>query len=141
MLNKITIGISQAINAAFGDAKKCYSDEIEQDLESCFLVTPLTFAGNQIIGNRYEHRYPFMLQYFPAAKDYRAECNEVAEKLLNILEYITVDDALIRGTDMTAHVDDGVLNFEVTYKMHVFKQTNEDSEQMENLEYDATLKE
>ena len=82
-----------------------------------------------------------MLQYFPEAKDYRAECNEVAEKLLNILEYITVDDALIRGTDMTAHVDDGVLNFEVTYKMHVFKQTNEDSEQMENLEYDVTLKE
>lgn len=141
MLNKITIGISQAINASFGDGKKCYKDEIEQDLASCFLVTPLTSAGNQLLGSRYERRYPFMLQYFPEAKDYRAECNEVAEQLLNILEYITVDDALIRGTDMTAHVDDGVLNFEVTYKMHVFKQTNEDSEQMENLEYDVTLKE
>lgn len=142
MLNKITIGIAQALNAEFGDEKKCYTDEIEQELESCFYITPLTTNEIPLLGKRYERSYPFMAQYFPKAKNYSAECNQVAEQLLNTLEYITADGDLIRGEDMTAHIVDGVLNFEVTYKMHVFKKRNStDDEVMENLEQDISIKE
>lgn len=143
MLNKITIGITQALNAEFGDEVKIHIDEIEQGIvEPCFLVTPLTDTENHLIGKRYERSYPFVLQYFPKSKNYRTECNEVTEQLFNVLELITMDGDLIRGSDMTGHVEDGVLNFEVTFKMHVFKKrTSTDEEVMENLEQDISVKE
>lgn len=143
MLNKITIGITQALNAEFGDEVKIHIDEIEQGLiEPCFLVTPLTDTENLVIGKRYERSYPFVIQYFPKSKNYRTECNEVTEQLFNILELITMDGDLIRGSDMTGHVEDGVLNFEVTFKLHVFKKrTSTDEEVMENLEQDISIKE
>lgn len=143
MLNKITIGITQALNAEFGDSKKIYIDDIEQGLEEpCFLVTPLTSVENLLIGKRYERNYPFMIQYFPKDKDYRTECNKVTEQLFNTLENIMMDGDLIRGTDMTAHIEDGVLNFEVTYKLHVFKvKTSTEDEVMESLEQDISVKE
>ena len=143
MLNKITIGIAQSINLEFGDGKKIYIDDLEQGLEEpCFLVTPLTTVENPLLGNRYERNYPFMVQYFPKAKKYNTECNQVAEQLLNALEYISVDGRLIRGRDITSHVVDGVLNFEVTYKMHVFKKrTSEESEVMEKAKQSISIKE
>ena len=143
MLNKITIGISQALNAEFGDGVKNHIDDVEQGLVApCFLITPLTPTETHLLGKRYERRYPFVLQYFPENMAYRAECNEKAEKLFNILEYITADGLLIHGTNMEAHVVDGVLNFEVTYKMHIIKKREgAEGEDMENLELEASLKE
>lgn len=142
MLNKITVGITQALNAEFGDGIKIHIDEIEQGLfEPCFLVTPLTTIENLLIGKRYERSYPYMIQYFPKSKRYRTECNQVTERLLNVLEYIKVDGDLIRGADMTSHIEDGVLNFEVTYKMHVFKKENSTDEVMEFMEQDISVKE
>lgn len=143
MLNKITIGITQALNAEFGDSIEIYIDDMEQGIdEPCFLVTPRTTIENLLIGKRYERNYPFVIQYFPESKDYRTECNNVTEQLFNSLEIITADGDLIRGSDMTAHIDDGVLNFEVTYKLHVFKKrTSTDEEVMENLKQDISVKE
>lgn len=143
MLNKITVGITQALNAEFGDEVKIYIDDIEQGLEEpCFLVTPLTSTENHLISKRYERNYPFVIQYFPKSKNYRTECNEVTEQLFNALENIKMDGDLIRGTDMTGHIEDGVLNFEVTYKLHVFKvRTSTEDEVMENMEQDVSVKE
>ncbi len=110
MLNKITVGITQALNAEFGDEVKIHIDEIEQGIiEPCFLVTPLTTIENQLMGKRYERNYPYMIQYFPKSKNYRTECNQVTEQLFNTLEYITADGDLIRGVDKTSHIVDGVL--------------------------------
>lgn len=141
MLNKITIGIAQALNEEFGDEKSIYTDEIEQELESCFYITPLTAIENLLVGKRYERSYPFMIQYFPKEKNYSAECNEVTEQMLNALEYITLDEGLIRGEDMTSHIVDGVLNFEVTYKMHIFKKKTSADEVMESLDQEISIKE
>lgn len=141
MLNKITVGVTQALDAEFG--VDIHIDEIEQGLEEpCFLITPLTNIENHLISKRYERNYPFVIQYFPKEKKCNTECNTVTEQLFNVLEHIKVDDNLIRGVDMTSHVEDGVLNFEVTYKLHIFKtKTNTDDEVMEYLEQDIEAKE
>lgn len=143
MLDKITVGITQALDADFGDSIQTYIDDIEQGLEEpCFLITPLTTVENHLIGKRYERNYPFVIQYFPKSKNYRTECNKVTEQLFNVLESIKMDGDLIRGTDMTGHIEDGVLNFEVTFKLHVFKKkTITDDEVMELLKRGISVKE
>lgn len=141
MLNKLTIGVVQNLDDEFGVT--VYIDEIEQDLDTpCFLVTPRIVTENKLLSNRYERHYPFVVQYFPKEKDYRTECNEVTERLMNCLECVVVDGDIVRGEDMTANVIDGVLNFEITYKMHVRKvNTSIDTENMEDLTQNIDVKE
>lgn len=141
MLNKLTIGVVQNLDDEFGVT--VYIDDVEQDLDTpCFLVTPRIATENQLLANRYERHYPFIVQYFPKEKDYHAECNDVIERLLNCLECVVADGDIVRGENMTANVIDGVLNFEVTYKMHVRKvSTSVDTENMGELSQNIDVKE
>ena len=87
------------------------------------------------MGVRYYKGNLFCIHYFPCSDEPKAEINCVRERLFGALEYITVNDDLVRGSNMTAEADDeqNVLNFMVNYNFFVRKQLDE-SEPMENLE-------
>lgn len=141
MTNKILSGVTNALDAEFG--LEVFVDDIEQDLDQpCFLINSLTVTENSLLGNRRERSYPLVVQYFPKSTiQYRQECNDISERLLNCLELIQTDDGLIRGGDMSTRIDDGILSFEVTYKMHILKVRSDDSESMENLDANMGVKE
>ena len=141
MTNKILSGVTNALDAEFG--LEVFVDEIEQDLDPpCFLINSLTVTETSLLGNRRERSYPLVVQYFPkSTMQYRQECNDISERLLNCLELIQTDDGLIRGGDMGTRIDDGILSFEVTYKMHILKVMSDDSESMENLDANMGVKE
>lgn len=125
MVNKIITGISQKIDSIFNSISEnyeIYTEKIEQDLqEPCFFITLLNLDQSQIVGNRYSRTQPFDIHYFPKVESSNIEMLEVTEILLNSLEYITIDEGLIRGTKMHAEVVNGVLHFFVNYDMHVIK--------------------
>jgi hypothetical protein len=140
MQNDVLKGITKKLDQEFG--YPIYTDNIEQGLDvPCFLVTDLTSTDEHIVMNRHRRSYPFMVQYFPKSQDYRMECADVNDKLFDCLEYITVAEHPAMGTDMSGNVTDGVLNFEITYEMQVFKIKRTDEEPMENIDINQRLKE
>jgi hypothetical protein len=140
MQNDVLRGITKALDQEFGCP--VYTDDIEQGLDvPCFLVTDLSSTDEHIVMNRHKRVYPFMVQYFPRAKNYRMECSDIEDRLYETLEYITVSGHAIRGTDMSGNITDGVLNFEVTYEVWIFRIRRTDEEPMENINISQRVKE
>ena len=128
MINKITTGISQALDAEFNSENEeytIYTEDVEQSLdEPCFFIFSLKPSNRQLVGNRYERKYSFDIHYFPKDEEnYNNEINEVTERLFTALEYISIDSGLIRGTNMNAETVDNVLHFFINFNMIVKKET------------------
>lgn len=132
MINSIIKAISITLNTEFGDGYETHMEEIKQGLvEPCFFIQCLNPTTELFLGKRYFRQNQFCIQYFPESDNKQSECNEVAEKLTWLLEYITVpgDDKPIRGTKMKSDVIDGVLNFFLNYDCFVYRvETNEPME-------------
>ena len=133
MLNKIIIGISQALDAEFNSENEGYiihTENVEQGLEEpCFFIFSLKPSSKQLVGNRYERKYPFDIHFFPSTElvdgvsTINNQINEVTERLFTALEYITVDNSLVRGTSINAEIVDNVLHFFINFNMIVKKET------------------
>lgn len=133
MLNKIIIGISQALDAEFNSENEGYiihTENVEQGLEEpCFFIFSLKPSSKQLVGNRYERKYPFDIHFFPDTElvdgisTINNQINEVTERLFTALEYITVDNGLVRGTSINAEKVDDVLHFFINFNMIVKKET------------------
>ncbi|CAI3675084.1 putative phage protein [Clostridium neonatale] len=133
MLNKIITGISQALDAEFNSENEGYiihTENVEQGLEEpCFFIFSLNSSSKQLVGNRYERKYPFDIHFFPSTElvdgvsTINNQINEVTERLFTALEYITVDNSLVRGTSMNVEIVDNVLHFFINFNMIVKKET------------------
>jgi len=142
-VNKIIDGICEALNTEFGDGYEIYTEDVQQNLtEPCFSVVLIKPSTKQFLGKRYYRTHLFCIHYFPQDKDNaKAECFDVLERLMDCLEYITVDGDTVRGTNMSGDdvITDGVLSFIVSYDMFVVKE-QEDEPAMETLEHSTEVK-
>lgn len=123
-IEKIIDGISEALNTEFGDEYDIYTEDIEQGLnEPCFSIVLLKPSVNQFLGKRYYRTHLFCVHYFPkSTNESKLECFRIEERLMNCLEYITVDGDSIRGKNMFGEISDGVLAFMIEYNMFVNKE-------------------
>lgn len=143
MINSIIEAISVTLNGAFGDGYEIHMEELEQGLEEpCFFISCLNPSVSQFLGKRYFRTNQFCIQYFPAAREKQHECNDVAERLYECLEYITPDGdtSPIRGTKMKHKVVDGVLNFFVNYDLFVYKKDSASVPSMEGVSPELHVK-
>jgi hypothetical protein len=124
MLNKIIDGISIKINELFGEDYFIYSEDIKQGLnEPCFFISSLINVSTSKNSNRSFRTNGFNVQYFPrSSNEKNTEINNVIETLMDGLEYISVDDSLIRGSKMKSEVVDCVLHFFINYDLFVKKE-------------------
>jgi hypothetical protein len=140
MINKIIDGISVAINSEFGDPYEIYTEFIKQGLnEPCFSILCLNPTRKQVLGKRYFRKNMFCIHYFPSSDEKQSECHAVTERLMDVLEIITVDGDLCRGTEMHGEVVDGVLSFFVNYDMYVYKEKAAEPS-MDGVVYEMSLK-
>ena len=121
MVNDLIDGISVKLNQVFGDGVRIYSESVKQGLkEPCFFIAVLNPTQNPMIGARYFREHPFDIHYFPSKDGGNQEIQDVASKLFDALEYITLlDGDLVRGTEMHYEKVDDVLHFFVKYNMFV----------------------
>ena len=135
MLNKIITGISQKLDEEFNTEENqeytIYTENVEQGLEEpCFFIFSLKPSSKQLAGNRYKRKYPFDIHFFPDTElvdgisTINNQINEVTERLFTALEYITVDNSLVRGTSINAEKVDDVLHFFINFNMIVKKETD-----------------
>lgn len=69
-----------------------------------------------MVGRRYFHRNLIRIYYFPTpGNDAWCEINDVFDTLFDVLELIDCDGDLVRGTDMSTEVSDGVGIFLLNY--------------------------
>lgn len=142
MINSIIEAISISLNEEFGDGYETHMEEIKQGLkEPCFFITCLNPTTELFLGKRYFRTNHFCIQYFPETNEKQRECNGVAERMLQCLEYITIygEDKPIMGTKMKYEVVDGVLNFFVNYDCFIRK--IEQQTPMESLQASTNVKE
>ena len=142
MINSIIEAISISLNEEFGDGYETHMEEIKQGLkEPCFFITCLNPTTELFLGKRYFRTNQFCIQYFPETNEKQRECNGVAERMLQCLEYITIygEDKPIMGTKMKYEVVDGVLNFFVNYDCFIRK--TEQQTPMESLQASTGVKE
>lgn len=128
MIDNIISGVSDALYKSYGDNYKIYKNQIEQGLkEPCFsivLLNPVYEAG---LNRRYTVTVPLCIHYFPKKYGDSTELIAVIEKLMEILEYITLHgtENTIRGDDMSAQKVDGVLSFFVTYTFAGYREADD----------------
>lgn len=128
MISSIIKGISVAINTEFGDVYTIYTESIKQGLkEPCFFISCLNPTNKVFFGERYFRTNQMCIQYIPTNTSVeKEECNAVAERLFNCLEYITVGEDPVRGSKMNSEIIDGILNFFVNYDLFIMKLKNEE---------------
>lgn len=138
MVNEIIKGIAVAINSIFGDEIEIYKDNVTQGLkEPCFFIAILKPEVTPLIGTRSIRNNSFDIQYFP--KESNTEMLDVAEKLINSLEFITLlNGDILHGTGVSYEIIDNVLHFFISYNLTMIKVT--DKINMETLETDVSVK-
>lgn len=120
MINDITTGIAQKLDATF-EGVPVYTEEINQGLvEPCFFIKLVAPEHIQVVGNRYYHNHQFDVQYFPPQDGQENQhINQTVGVLYEALEYIDLGPGPVRGTQMRGEKVDGVLHFMVRYNFTV----------------------
>jgi len=138
--NKIITGISQKLFETFGLDYKIYTENVEQFLNPpCFYVELLQSSMQQIVSRRYRLENLFDIHFFTNENEPKNDFRRVADILYDALEYISVDNDLVRGLGMHYEIVDDVLHFFVSYNLILIK-TIEPEEKMETLKTRGEIK-
>ena len=140
MENKIITGISQKLFETFGLDYKIYTENVEQFLNPpCFYVELLQSSMQQIVSRRYRLENLFDIHFFTNENEPKNDFRRVADILYDALEYISVDNDLLRRLGMHYEIVDDVLHFFVSYNLILIK-TLEPKEKMETLKTRGEIK-
>jgi len=139
-VNDVRSGVISALAKHFPDMD-IYGEEIKQGLEEpCFFVKLFPVTQDRMQGRRYSRYHSFDIHYFPLSQvDANEEMFEVAESLLDHMEYIEVAGSPCRGKNMEHEIVDGILHFKVDYDFHVLRE-KKDEPVMKHLEQKGAIK-
>lgn len=133
MINKILDGIVTALLGEFGSTYPVHTETVIQGLVSpCFSALCANPDQKHYLGKTYFRQHLFVVHYFPASDEVKAEINGVIDRLFQTLEYITVNGELLRGSGMRAESEDDVLTFMVNYNFYI-RFEDQENDPMETL--------
>lgn len=139
MINDIIGGIAKALHAEFGSIPVWAEQQKQGFEEPCFYVYCTEPTSRVFLGKRYFKQHPLCVTYFPSRSNaQREECNDVAQRLFDCLEYIELEDGKIMGTNMKYAISDNVLVFTLNYDTFAYKV--EQTEAMDELAQSITAK-
>ena len=123
MVNSILNAVTKQLGTTFGNANRYYVENVEQGLtKPCFtvdLLLPLMRSRSPIL---YDRTMPIVIHYFSDSKtDIKNKLYEMAEQIVECLEYLPFKDTLLRGEDISWQIVDDVLQVFITYKFRTMK--------------------
>lgn len=130
--NSVFDAVTLALRRFFPSAK-IRGEAAKQGLNpGDFTVLPITPAHTGQMGSRAQRSVTFDVIYYPAAKDSRTECLDVAERLPYILGTVSTPEGdHLHGTGFECRISDDVLHCIVRYPYFVY--VPEESEPIESL--------
>ena len=122
MFNDVVDAICLTISQAFAD-REIYTEQVKQGFTPpCFFVTCTNPNEGRFLGDKFQHKGRYEVNYFPNEENANRE----------LVEVIEVKGELTRGTKMESTISDGVLSFLVNYDYFVYKGMSKE-EAMEKL--------
>lgn len=118
-----------------------FQNRVEQGFETpCFFISVLKPEASPLLGQRSMRRYALDIQYFPTETRKNDEMYQVADRLMESLEFIRLPEGdLLHGTHISYEVVDGVLHFFVIYTLSMYRPA--ESTYMETLETEVNTSE
>lgn len=117
--------ITKTLHNEFGNDFKYYVEIIPQNSNKpCFVVSTLLDLINAKSPVLYDRTIPIIIHYFTNANKSILDNFNVAERLWDCLEYITNDEIILRGRDISWEIVENVLQFSITYKFKIRKIIN-----------------
>ena len=140
MVNSIIDAIASKLGEELGEGFTIYKESQEQGFDiPCFFIFLRTSNQKKMIGRRYFREQQFTVEYHPGTGSRKAEIHDMLDRLNEILEYVTADGDLHRGTKMNCEITDGILCFYVNYNYYVYMQT-EAADTMESVEISSGIR-
>ncbi|MDU1348272.1 DUF6838 family protein [uncultured Clostridium sp.] len=138
-INDLRIGINHALDKEFPNIN-IYGEEIKQGFEEpCFFIKILSSAQDKELSRRYNKNVYFDIHYFSDKDNINNDCNDMADKFYEALEYVPIGKKLYKASNMTHETIDGVLHFFLQFNYKVIKEMEEASK-MQILEREVGLK-
>ncbi|MBP1312335.1 hypothetical protein JOD82_005480 [Paenibacillus sp. 1182] len=110
--------------STFQTGAPVYDERIEQGFhEPCFFVLLIDGAQARELGRRYMRTNSFDIHYFPDPDnpEKRRECEAVAYRLYEELEYIQWEGSLYRAVGLKHQIVDDVLHFFLDVNVHLMR--------------------
>ena len=122
----LTDGITKALYDAF--KVPVYVEWKENKTKfPCFIVSVADSNHDLHVSRLYDRKLDYSVKYFLNAEsipvDYRKDLLQIGEQLYDILEYVKIGDRITRGENMSYRESDGILHFDVTYEMLLYKES------------------
>ena len=118
MVNSLLNAVTTQLGTKFGDGYYYYVENVEQKLmKPCFTVDALMPTMRSRSPKLYDRTVPIVIHYFSDSKNgLKNDCYEMAERLLEYLEYIPYEKTMLRGEDISWQITGDVLQVFVTYR-------------------------
>lgn len=144
MTNVVINSITKTLYSIFGTDYSYYKEEINQDVNyPCFVVQPLEPTIRSTNRYRYIETVPLVIYYFGEKNDpdNHEKCYDISNKLWQNLQYLELDsDNFIRGYNVSWEINEGVLQFYITYRAVFIDDVNSDKPKMEDFVSTQTIK-
>lgn len=130
MVNSIVDAVTTQLGKTFGTAYHYYFENVEQNLATpCFTIDVLLPMERSKSPVLYDRTMPFVVHYFSGSKtNVKKDCYNIAERVLECLEYIPYENTILRGEDISWQIVDDVLQVFITYKFtSVMSKATEDN--------------
>lgn len=134
MVNSILTAVTKQLGKTFGTSYRYYVEDVEQGLlKPCFTVDtllPLQRSRSKVL---YDRTMPLVIHYFSdSTNNLKNDCYSMGEQIIECLEYLPFQNALIRGEDISWQIVEGVLQVFITYKF-ITKRVDEEAVGMEDI--------
>jgi len=130
MVNTILDAVTKHLGNTFGNKYRYYVEDVQQGFRTpAFVVGMITPMERSRNARLYDRTMPLVIHYFSDSEnELKKDCYSMAEKIIECLEYLPVDDSLLRGERLNWQIAENVLEVFVTYKFMSIKDSNiEDS--------------
>lgn len=134
MVNSFLDAVTTQLGKTFGTDYSYYVEDVQQKLTlPAFTIDLLMPLERSRSPQLYDRTMPLVIHYFSDnKKNLKRDCYDIAERVLECLEYLPFKDTMIRGEDISWQIVDDVLHIFVTYKFRTIM-SRETAENMEEI--------
>ena len=118
MVNSLLNAVTTQLGKTFGTSYRYYVEDVKQGLTTpCFTIDVLSPSERSKSPFLYDRTMPIVVHYFSDSKtNIKQDCYSKAEQVVECLEYLPLNENLIRGENISWQIADDVLQIFVTYK-------------------------
>lgn len=134
MVNSFLDAVTTQLGKTFGTDYRYYVEDVKQNLTlPAFTIDVLMPLERSRSPQLYDRTMPLVIHYFSDnKKNLKRDCYDIAERVLECVEYLPYNNTMLRGEDISWQIVDEVLQIFVTYKFRTVM-SKETADNMEDI--------